>query len=115
MESDIIDDDITGEKHFIKYVDDTCMQVSIYCPLIAPRYLKDYIKEDNYKTCYEVSTIDMFQKYKDHIYVLVKGDEYYQVYKLVDYNMIKQYSDTEIKSENDKICKRKKRKKNNKS
>ena len=89
MKEDLIDNEIIGESHFIKYVDDSRRKISIYCPLIAPRYLYEYLKDNNYRICYEVKTIDNFKKYKDMIYVLDRENEFYNIYTLDEYIMSK--------------------------
>ena len=91
MENDI-KENISLEKHFIKYHDETRRRVSIYCPLVAPRYLSLYIKENSYDTCYEVKSFDDFEKYKENIKVLFKRDDYYEVYTLIEYvNMLRDH------------------------
>ena len=53
-----------GEIEYIKFLDDN-NKAYIYDPLLAPRYLKCYLEENNYVIGYAITDEKIIKKYED--------------------------------------------------
>lgn len=73
-----------GNKCYIKFLNNDKSLAALYNPLIAPKYLKHYIDENNIEEAYLVDNIDVLNKYKEFIYTLKPVGGYYSVTKGFD-------------------------------
>ncbi len=69
-----------GEIEYIKFLDDN-NKAYIYDPLLAPRYLKCYLEENNYVIGYAITDEKIIKKYEDKVYTFIKDDNFYYVFK----------------------------------
>ncbi len=74
------------EKCFIKFLDDENKSAIFYKPLIAPKYLANYIKENNIKEAYIINDDNIVSEYIDKIYTLESYKGIYILNKGVNIN-----------------------------
>lgn len=84
FEKDCIESIPSGEKQYVKFIDENKQYVIIYMPVIAPRYLKCYIEENGYEIAYEIENENDLNKYEEKIYTLTKEDDKYKVTKGIE-------------------------------
>ncbi len=76
--------DVLGQTYFVKFLDEDKTCAIFYKPLIAPRYFKEYIKENEIEEAYEIKSNDKLLKYYDKIYTFKSEGGVYFVNKKVD-------------------------------
>lgn len=78
-----------GNKCYVKFLDKEEKLAVFYNPLIAPKYLKSYIKENNIKEAYEVVDYDVLKNNKSKVYTFKSNNGVYNVNKGIE--LIKKY------------------------
>ena len=73
--------DIPGDTCYIKYLDKYNNYAVFYKPLIGPKYLNKYIKENNMVEGYILSDDKYIDKYKDNLYTFTAGNGVYKCKK----------------------------------
>lgn len=79
--SDLEKGDIPGMKRYIKFLDDEKTLAIFYNPLIAPKHLKTYLKENNIVEAYEVFSLNILKSHEDKIYTFSSNKGVYNVNK----------------------------------
>lgn len=79
--NDLEKSDIPGIKRYIKFLDEEKTIAILYNPLIAPKHLKSYLKENNIIEAYEIFSLNILEKYKDKIYTFSNDKGVYNVNK----------------------------------
>ncbi len=83
----IFDDEnneILGERRFIKFLDEEKNHAIFYMPLIAPKYFDNYLKENGILKAYEVVDERVLLDYHDKIYTFTSNRGIYDVSKGIE-------------------------------
>lgn len=78
----VFKDDINAtlsDKVYVKLLDDE--SAIFYNPIIAPKYFKNYLNENNIKEAYIISDKGLLNKYKDYIYTFKENMGVYKISK----------------------------------
>ena len=73
-----------GNKCYVKFLDKEEKLAVFYNPLIAPKYLKSYIKENNIKEAYEVVDYNILKNNKSKVYTFKSNNGVYNVNKGIE-------------------------------
>lgn len=84
FEKDIDEDEIPGEKRFVKFLDDNKKYAIFYMPLIAPKNFMSYLKENNIEIAYEIKDEQRLSEYEDIVHTFVNESGVYEVYKGIE-------------------------------
>lgn len=66
-------------KCFVKFLDENNDFAIFYNPLIAPKYFKEYLKENKIKEAYIIEDDLLIEKYKDYVYTFESDKGVYKV------------------------------------
>ncbi|MEG2351300.1 MAG: hypothetical protein RSA10_02455 [Bacilli bacterium] len=77
---------INGPKTFIKFLDDDKKFALFYLPLIAPKNMKSYMKENGIVEGIEVIDLETLNNNQDIIYTFSKSNGVYEVMKGIEQN-----------------------------
>lgn len=94
---DLENNEVLGEVCYVKFLGSDETYAIFYKPLIAPKYLKEYIKQNKIEVAYEILSDEVLEKYENKVYTFKSEGGVYKVKKgieqenklvlLVDYGM----------------------------
>ncbi len=70
-----------GEKHYVKFLNDDRSQAFFYRPLIAPRNIREIIRNNEILEAYEITDEKVLEQYANEVYTFIKRGGIYDVYK----------------------------------
>lgn len=76
--------EILGELCYVKFLNVNKTHAIFYRPLIAPRYFKEYIKQNKIEEAYEIISDDVLDKCYNRIYTFKSEGGVYVVSKEID-------------------------------
>lgn len=79
-----VQNEILGELCYVKFINDNKSHAIFYKPLIAPKYFKEYIKQNKIYEAYYITCDDILKKYIDYAYTFTPSYGLYYVNKGVD-------------------------------
>lgn len=74
--------EMIGDVKYVKFLSDN--SAIFYNPLIAPKYLDEYIKENNIVKAYEIKDDIYLEEYNDFIYTFTPHKGVYNISKGID-------------------------------
>ena len=81
FKEDLKKGEILGQKRYIKFLDSDHKIAIFYNPIIAPKNLKTYLKENNIVEAYEIFSLDILKRNEDLVYTFNKENGVYSVRK----------------------------------
>lgn len=81
FKKDINENKQPGNLCYVKFLDEQKNYAIFYNPLIAPKYFKQYIKENKIEEAYEVCDDGILESYKDKIYTFKSENGIYHAKK----------------------------------
>ena len=81
FEKECSKDEAPGNLCYVKFLDKEKNYAVFYKPLIAPKYFKEYIKENSIELAYEVLDDKLLDNYQDKIYTLRNDGGVFKVEK----------------------------------
>lgn len=74
-------DCILGEVCYIKFIGENNEYAMFYKPLIAPKYFKNYLKENSIHIAYEIKDFDSLMLVEDYVYTFTNKDGLWEIKK----------------------------------
>lgn len=65
---DCNENEIPGDLCYVKFLDEEKNYAVFYKPLIAPKYFKEYLKENKIEQAYEITDDTLLENYQDRVY-----------------------------------------------
>lgn len=81
---DLENNEVLGEIYYVKFLGSDETYAIFYKPLIAPKYLKEYIKQNKIEVAYEILSDEVLEKYENKVYTFKSEGGVYKVKKGID-------------------------------
>jgi len=70
-----------GDICYVKFIGENNEYAMFYKPLIAPKYFKDYLKENDIHIAYEIKDFDNLELVKDYVFTFTNKEGLWKVEK----------------------------------
>ncbi len=84
FKSDCNENEVPGDLCYVKFLDEEKNYAVFYKPLIAPKYFKEYLKENKIEQAYEITDDTLLENYQDRVYTFRDDGGVFKVNKGIE-------------------------------